>query len=381
MTSDGVGVLGPAEALIAVDGLRGIIADEASKADRAAAFPERSIAALRDAGLMSAAIPRAYGGHNFGALDLSEIAMRLGRLCGSTAMIWAMHQIQVACMLNSAERQPELADYLRRAAREQHLIASVTSEEGSGDIRSSKTAAVPVAGGVEITKRAPTVSYAEAADSFLVTARRDPAAAQGDQVLILVEALQVGLRRTGEWDTLGMRATCSAPQEITALVDAWQVLDEPFAQIASTCMVPVSHILWSSVWSGIADDAVQKAVTFARTKLQGSTSAPSSRLGWMHARSQTLKDSIRQFAADYSRDPGGHRVTVSANALKMQVSVDTVRIAEMALDICGMAGYSEVGRFSVCRNLRDLYSARVMISNEKLSAVNSELVTFGDNHY
>ncbi len=368
------------EALASVDDAQAVITAEAAKADKAAVFPEPSIAVLRDARLMSAAIPQEYGGHGFSAPQLSELAMRLGALCGSTGMIWAMHQIQVACLVRSAMEQPRLAKYLRRAATDQHLIASVTSEEGvGGNLRASKTAVLPAPGGVEITKRATTVSYAEAANSFLITARRGPAAAPGDQVLVLAESHQVTLRPTGSWDTLGMRGTCSAPQALTALVPAAQVLSEPFGQIAARCMLPVSHILWSSVWSGIADDALRTAVKFVRAKSRDSASVANPRVGWMHARSQMIKDSIRQFAADYQANPGGAGLTVRANALKMQVSTDVVRIAERALEVCGMAGYSEAGEFSVTRQLRDLYSARLMISNDRLNAVNSELVTFGDD--
>lgn len=368
------------EALVAVDGARGIIAGHAAKADKAAAFPGPSIASIREAGLMSAAIPREYGGHGFNALQLSELAMRLGTMCGSTAMIWAMHQIQVACMENSSRRQPGLAAYLSRAAREQHLIASVTSEEGvGGNLRTSKAAVRQVKDGVEITKRAPTVSYAEAADSFLVTARRSPAAAPGDQVLVLVEAHQARLEPTGGWDTLGMRGTCSAPQALTALVPSWQVMTEPFGEIASHCMVPLSHVLWSAVWSGIAEDALHRSVRFVRAKLRNSISTPNPRVAWMYARSQMIKDSVRQFAVDYARDPDARDLGVRANALKMQVSVDAVRISEMALEVCGMAGYSETGDFSVCRHLRDLYSGRLMIANDRLCAVTSELLSFGDS--
>jgi acyl-CoA dehydrogenase len=367
------------EALARVDGARKVITAEAVKADKAAAFPEPSIAVLREATLMSAAIPQEYGGHGFSAPQLSELAMQLGALCGSTGMIWAMHQIQVACLVNSAMEQPRLAKYLRRAAANQHLIASVTSEEGvGGNLRASKTAVLPVPGGLEITKRATTVSYAEAANSFLITARRGATAAPGDQVLVLAESHQVTLRPTGSWDTLGMRATCSAPQALTALVPAWQVLSEPFGQIAARCMLPLSHILWSSVWAGIADDAMRRAVTFVRAKSRGSASAPNPRVGLMHARLQMIEDSIRQFAADYQADPSGAGLTVRANALKMQVSTDVVHMAEMALETCGMAGYSEGGEFSVTRQLRDLYSARLMISNDRLNTVNSELVAFGD---
>ncbi|HEX6498784.1 MAG TPA: acyl-CoA dehydrogenase family protein [Micromonosporaceae bacterium] len=373
-------VLSLSEALAAIDGIRSIIAGQAAQVDKGAAFPELSISAIKKAGLMSAAVPQTYGGHGFNPAELSELAMRLGSMCGSTAMIWAMHQIQLVCMETSAKSQPAVADYLSRAAREQLLIASVTSEEGvGGNLRTSKTALVQVPGGVEITKRAPTISYAQAADSFLVTARRNPSAAPGDQVLVLVEARQATLRPTGVWDTLGMRGTCSAPHALTAVVPASQVLDEPFGQIATNAMVPISHILWTAVWAGIAEDALHRSLRYVRAKLRNSTSAPNPRLGWMHARSQMIKDSVRQFAADYSLDPTRPGLAVRANALKMQVSIDAVRIAEMALEVCGMAGYSEVGEYSVSRHLRDLYSGRVMISNDRLNAVNSELLPFGDD--
>ncbi|BCB89222.1 acyl-CoA dehydrogenase family protein [Phytohabitans suffuscus] len=373
-------VAGVAEALVAVDGARAVIAEEAVKADKAAAFPTRSIATLKDAGLMSAAIPSRYGGHGFDALQLSEVGRSLGTLCGSTAMIWAMHQIQLGCMEHSAEQQRELADYLRRASREQLLIASMTSEEGvGGNLRTSKAAVRQVPGGVEVAKRALTVSYAEAADSFLVTARRGPEAAAGDQVLVLVESHQATLRQTGTWDTLGMRGTCSAPQALTAVVRSWQVLRQPFSEIATHCMVPLSHILWSAVWSGIAEDAMRRSIGYTRAKLRKSTAAPDPRVAWMHAHGQMMKDSIRLFAADYAKDPRGRGLAVRANALKMRVSIDAVRIAQMALEVCGMAGYSEIGEFSVSRHLRDLYSARLMISNDRLGAVNAELLSFGDD--
>jgi acyl-CoA dehydrogenase len=364
----------------AVDDARELIEAEAVRADKASAFPEASITALRTAGLMSVAIPVNLGGHGFSLSQLAVIATRLGALCGSTAMIWAMHQIQVACMERSATIEPRLAGYLRRAAREQLLIASVTSEEGvGGDLRTSKTAVTPAASGVEITKRATTLSYADNADSFLITARRSPVAAPGDQVLVLAEKHQVRLAPTGRWDALGMRGTCSAPQVITGVVPSWQVLPERFGDIASRRMVPVSHLLWSAVWLGIAEGAARRAVKYTRARRGNSAAAPDARLGWIHARVQLIRDSIRQFAADYSASPGEHGLNVRANALKMQVSVDAVHIAERALEVCGMAGYSEAGEFSVGRHLRDLYSARLMISNDRLGAINSEMLLFSDD--
>ena len=368
-----------AAAFTAVDRAAGTIAEQAVKVDRSATFPEQSMAALREARLLSAGIPREYGGHGLTAPELAEIALRLGTLCGSTAMIWAMHQIQVACMTASAQREPRIAEYLTQAAREQHLIASVTSEEGiGGNLRTSRTAIQPVPGGFQLTKRAPTVSYAEAADSLLVTARRDGGAAAGDQVLVLVTARQARLKPTGGWDTLGMRGTCSGPQELTAHVPGWQVLPQPFSEIAARCMVPLSHVLWSAVWCGIAEDALRRSARYVRARLRGSSAAPNSRLGSMYARLSTMTDALRQFAAAYHRDPEAPGLNVRANAVKMQISTGAVAIAQLALEVCGMAGYSEVGEFSVCRQLRDLLSAPLMISNDRLNQATSELVAFGD---
>ena len=102
-------------------------------------------------------------------------------------------------------------------------------------------------------------------------------------------------------------------------------------------------------------------------------------LGWMFARHQTITDAVRQFAAAYDRDPRATGLIVRANALKMQISVDAVGIAELALEMCGgVAGYSESGEYSVCRQLRDLLSARLMISNDRLNLANWEMVAFGD---
>lgn len=366
-------------ALAAVAEIAPVLTEVAVAADRSATFPHPSLAALRERRLLAAAAPVEFGGEGLGAESLCAIAHRLGAHCGSTAMIWAMHQIQLWCLLDSAAIAPPVADYLARAAGEQQLIASVTSEEGiGGDLRRSRAAIVPASGGFTLAKRAPTVSYAEAADAFLITARRSETSAAGDQVLVLALREQLQLTPTGTWDTLGMRATCSGPHEIAATVPAWQVLPVPFGELAARRMLPVSHVLWSAVWCGIAEDALRRAVGFVRRRLQGGTGDPNPRLGLMFARLRTTTDSVLRLAADYDAHPDAPGLGLRANALKLQVSRDASGIAELALEVCGMAGYSERGEFSVGRHLRDLASARTMISNDRLNAVISEMVAFGD---
>jgi acyl-CoA dehydrogenase len=59
------------------------------------------------------------------------------------------------------------------------------------------------------------------------------------------------------------------------------------------------------------------------------------------------------------------------HALKLAASTATIDVAQHALAMCGFAGYQEEGPFSVSRMLRDLYSAQVMISNDRLVAANA----------
>ncbi|MFJ9559186.1 acyl-CoA dehydrogenase family protein [Streptomyces fuscichromogenes] len=374
------------EALARVDALRDTLSAGAETADRTAGFPRQGIDALKESGLLSAAVPAAYGGAGLTAPALAELAMRIGRHCSSTGMIWAMHQLQLACLAPGAESRPLLADYLRTAAAEQHLVASVTSEVGiGGNLRMSRAALVPVGEDCLLEKHATTVSYGEQADSLLVTARRDQQAAADDQVLVLVLRDQARLRRTGPWNTLGMRGTCSAPQHLQAVVPRGQVLAEPFSAIAARVMVPLSHILWAAVWTGTATDAFRRAVRFSQVKAarQSGAFVPDPRLGRMHATLTMLRAEVRGLAADFadSRAAEGapRDLTVPANALKVSASEESVRVAALALEVCGMAGYSEEGEFSVARHLRDLYSGRVMIANDKLNAVNTELLLTGED--
>lgn len=361
------------------------LADEAARADRTGTFPERNIELLRRYRLLAAGIPRQYGGFGLDVPAQAAIASTLGSYCGSTAMIWAMHHVQVACLARCASSEPVVGGYLGKVASEQHLIASATSEAGiGGDLRRSIAAVMPAGPStVRLEKQATTVSYAEYADSILVTARSGEHAAPGDQVLVLVPVAHCSLERTGTWNVLGMRGTCSPGFLIKAVFPEAYVLPEPFSVIASRCMVPLSHLLWAATWIGIAADAARRTTAYSKEKMRSAarsgTIAADVRLGQMYQGLAQIRGSLRQFAADYCDRQDGAELddvvmTMRANALKASVSAGAVRVAELALQICGMAGYSEEGRYSVTRQFRDLHSAPLMISNSKLDLANSELL-------
>jgi acyl-CoA dehydrogenase len=133
-----------------------VLAVHAAAVDRDARFPSESIDALRQARLLSACVPREYGGMGLDIVEVSRLCEALGQYCGSTAMIFAMHKIQVVCIVHHGQQSLWFRDYLCRLVEEQRLIASATSEVGvGGDQRSSLCAVEVVGDSFRLVKKAP----------------------------------------------------------------------------------------------------------------------------------------------------------------------------------------------------------------------------------
>ncbi|MFD6548522.1 acyl-CoA dehydrogenase family protein [Streptomyces sp. NPDC058398] len=349
----------------------------AGEVDRGARFPAEAVAALRENGLLNAAAPGHMGGLGLSTRELTDVAAHLARGCGATAMVWAMHQVQLACL---TRHHPDSA-LLHRALAEQWLIASVTSEAGvGGDLRTSRAAVGRTDTGARVLeKHATTVSYGAYAQGFLVTARRDADAAPGDQVAVLVDREQVRLEQTGTWDTLGMRGTCSPSFDLHMVFDGDQALPVPFGDIAARTMVPLSHLLWSGVWTGLAAEAVHRTARITRDRHRGGAADANIPLAEAYARLAGIRAQLTAAVTaaepvlDHDKEPV-LALTVELNALKIAVSETAVDIVRTALNGSGMAGFSEQGPHSVARILRDVSSAPLMIGNGRLLTANAQML-------
>ncbi|MFG1780602.1 acyl-CoA dehydrogenase family protein [Micromonospora sp. NPDC049048] len=367
----------PSDVVAAARHVAATLAEHADSVDSEAAFPAASVAALHRAGLLAPVLDRSLS-------DLVAIAAELGKACGSTSMIWAMHQVQLACVARHHGGSAPLRTALKDIVIDGTLIASVTSEAGiGGSLRTSGAALERHGDRVRLTKRAPTVSYGAYACAYLVTARRDAQAAAGDQIAVLAPADACALTPAGPpWNPMGMRGTCSPGFEFHTEVPAGYVLTDPFERIASATMVPLSHLLWAACWFGIAAAAFRRAQQAVRGRMRGNPDLVDPRLaeaaGRMDQMEAALAATARRFEPIWA-DPGavdehgGPTLTLAVNNLKVTVSTLAVDVAVAALEICGMPGYAEAGPLSVARPLRDLYSARLMIGNERLMNANARL--------
>jgi acyl-CoA dehydrogenase len=361
-----------------------VAAPAADAVDREARFPHEAIAALREEGMLGAFVPRELGGRGASIGELAGACEALGRYCASTAMIYAMHQIEVACLVRHGLSSLYFREYLAALAQSEWLIASATSELGvGGDLRRSICAVQEDGARIRVTKCAPVISYGEEADDILLTARRSPDAAPADQVLVLARRADLRLNRTSDWDTLGMRGTRSVGFTIDATGSTDQIVPVAFADVASQTMLPVSHILWTSLWLGLASDAVGRARAFVRAearRVPGATPPSALRLAEAVAELGTMSATVHVGLADFERhqhDPealAGLGFVIRMNNLKASVSRMAPEIVARALAVCGIGGYRNDSPYAVGRHLRDAHGAALMISNDRVLSSNATML-------
>ncbi len=367
---------------------REIVGPAADSVDRDARFPIEAIDALKKARMLSAFVPVSQGGLGAGMIELAAMCEALGQHCSAAAMVFAMHQIQVACLVRHGGKSPAIASYLAELVEKQPLIASVTSEVGvGGEMRNSICGIERSGGRFKLAKDASTISYGEHADDYLITCRSTPDAPASDQVLVLTRKKDMTLTRTGVWDTLGMRGTCSPPFKLTATGTDDQVLADPFADIASHTMVPFSHILWASAWLGIATSAVARTRAFVRQQARakpGQMPPTALRLAEVSSMLQTMRTNVHDVASECEAlmtdsETGTSSLSSIAFALKMNnlkvsSSQMVVQIVNHALLICGIMGYKNDSKFAVGRHLRDAHSAALMVGNDRIFATNASML-------
>ena len=355
-----------------------IAAKHAPAVDRAARFPEEAIAAAKEQRLLGILVPSALGGEGASISDAVDVCYTLGRACGSTGLIYAMHQMMAACLIRHGLDSAWHYRLVQRMHSAQLLLASSTTEgKGGGDLRKSECAVEQDGIGIALTKSATVMSYGAQADAIVTTARRTAEAPASDQVLVAFCKGDYRLEHIVGWDTLGMRGTCSAGFNFEGTGTTEQVLPQPYQKIHAHTGMPVAHLTWSAVWTGVATSAVERARAFIRSAARGSNGQlppGAAHLTRATASLRTLRSVITSALTRYeaARDDVAILESLdfqtSMNLLKVTASELAIATVSSAMQASGLAGYRNDGEFSVTRHLRDAMSSSVMINNDRILA-------------
>lgn len=348
-----------------------VAAEHADAVDRDARFPAEATDALRESGLLAAMVPTDLGGEGASLASIALATRALAAHCSATALVMAMHQIEIWYLLQFGHTDG-LRDLLRRVATDGVLIANGNSEVGlGGDVGRSICGVDHTDDGrFVLHKSVLAVSYGAHADAILVTARRSVDAPEGDQVLVGARPGNYRLEQTSTWDTTGLRGTCSAGFELTIEESADMVFPTPWATIGHHC-VGATTILLNSVWLGIAEAAAARAHQYVRAdarKRIGEIPATAPLLAELavllgQARS-VMATSVDAYLSAVGTDAMDEAATMlMVRNLKLTETTLAIDIVTKASLICGLAGYKRDTPFSMDRHLRDVVGGPLMAHN------------------
>ena len=148
-------------------------------------------------------------------------------------------------------------------------------------------------------------------------------------------------------------------------------------------MLPVSHVLWTSLWLGLASDAVGRARAFVRAEARrtpGVVPPAARRLAELVAELGTMSATVQAGRDDFARhesDPealAGLGFAIRATATFRLFMRMAPEIVAGALGVCGIAGYRNDSPYAVGRHLRDAHGASLMVSNDRILAANAAML-------
>ena len=214
------GIAGDAQKhLEAAEGIaRDVAAAHAADVDAKGRFPSEAISALGAKKLLGLCVPSAQGGLAQGPRTFVAISEELGRVCGSTAMVFVMHVTAaqaIAASTTLASRRAILEDI----AAGKHLTTLSLSEKGSrSNFWAPVSKLVEKDGGWTTNAAKSWITAAHHADSYVSSGQRPGAASPLESTAYLVRPKgNTSVRDGGAFQGLGLRGNDSAPMTFEGL--------------------------------------------------------------------------------------------------------------------------------------------------------------------
>ena len=339
------------------------IAPHAERVDADGVFPKESIDALAAAGFLGLTVPTEYGGMGQGVRVASAVLDEIAQRCASSGMIYLMHVCGIAAYLAARETT---AEYLRAAARGDHLSTLAWSERGS---RSHFWAPVSQAaranGHVTITAEKSWVTSAGHAAGYVVSTRAPEAQQPTESTLYLVLGGDAGVSVAGPWTALGMRGNASAPMHLEAVaVDEGRALSAPGKGFdAMMGILPVFQLGIAAISIGIAEAAVrttQGHLTAGRFEHLDSklSDLPNLRARLAQMRIETDRARAHLCSVLDAVESPGDTTLLLVLEIKSSAAEAAVRVTDLGMQTCGGAAFSK--HLGLERSFRDARAATVM---------------------
>jgi isovaleryl-CoA dehydrogenase len=347
-----------------------ILAPNAEREDREAAWPEPAMRALADAGLLGLHVPEALGGKGQGLLGLASVSEALARESPSAALCYAMHCVGTAVIAAKATDYQKQA-YLEPIARGEHITTLALSEPGTGSffwLPETQLARTDTGYALDGTKSF--VTNGAHADSYVfsTTAATDAGdeADEGVFSCVVVDGGTPGLSWQAPWHGLGMRSNSSRTVHLEDVRVAFdKLLGREGDQLwyIFEVVAPYFLIAMAGTYLGVAGACLDLARDHLGSRrhahsgeLLGTNPVLAHRLGQLWIEHRRTSELV--FAAAAAADAGEPDALLGVLACKAAAGDAAVMLANEAMTLAGGIAYRENSKLA--RMLRDGRAAHVM---------------------
>jgi isovaleryl-CoA dehydrogenase len=344
-----------------------VIAPVAEADDAAARWPEASMRALADAGLMGLHVPVELGGHGLGMSALIGISEAIAAESPSTALCYAMHCVGTAVIAAKATSYQREA-YLEPIAQGRHITTLALSEPGSGShFHVPQTRLQRLADEYVVTGTKSFITNGAHADSYVVsTVGVGGDSEEGTFSCVLLDRDTPGMHWEDAWHGFGMRSNSSLTVRLEDVhVPAANLLGEPGDQLwyMFEVVAPYFLIAMAGTYGGVALSALDIARRHLGSRrhshtgqLLGAEPVLAHRLGDVWIDVERTRQLI--YAAALRGDAGDAEALPFIFACKAAAADTAVRVTNEAMSLGGGLAYRENSKLA--RLLRDARAGHVM---------------------
>jgi alkylation response protein AidB-like acyl-CoA dehydrogenase len=342
----------------------GVLAKHADDVDRKSRYPEESIRALTDAGLMGLCLPAALGGRAQPPRTFVAVVEELAQRCSSTAMIYVMHVSGSMALANSVS--PDRDAVLKEIAQGKHLTTLALSEKGSRSMFWMPVSKLEKNGEAYVTNAFKSwVTSASRADSYVSSAQRPGAAGPLESTLYLLKNKTSSTRVAAPFDGLGLRGNDSAPVSI----EGYEVKENDLLTAHGgglKMMLEVVLPWFAAGTAAMSNGLCRAAITATQTHLVGTTFETGgalrdfanlrARLADMHARTEQSR-ALLGYTVKEMEAPNDVTPLYVLSSRLAALEAATI-VTDTAMKTCGGAAYSR--HLGLERVFRDANAGWVM---------------------
>ena len=341
------------------------IRERAARYDRDNAFFTDDLAELREAGYLTALVPRELGGLGWGFDDAVRAQARLAGAGPATALGVNMHLVWTGVAKILRDRGDDSLEFVLREAGAGEIFGFGISEAGNDlMLFGSRTRAEPQPGGGYRYSGRKIFTSLSPAWTRLGTMGLDTDSPDAPKIVYgFIDREDPDIRILDDWDTMGMRATQSrttvldgafaTPDRIVRRLDPGPNADPLIFGIFASF-----ELLLAAVYAGIGARALDLAVAAAQRrtsmKRDGAALSQDPDIRWRIADAAIAQDALGPQLVAIARDldglvDHGSQWFAKLVGVKVRATETAKHVVDQAVRVAGGSSYfagSELGRLS-----------------------------------